>query len=914
MFVFQYGYARMHLFKPCSQLFVLLITFSVCAEPLPEFIEGMVPSYRKVSLAGRHFPGPMPQDRDRSDSEPEETFVDVMTLQLQHRTSDVYITVGSADLAITVNRNVEDAVWVEGEGLAPAQRPDLPFGNCWSSGLAANLHQIHRGNTFPEEALVRDEEGTIHRFVKYLQDGKTTYIPMPHSRSQQDFQMTSLEKLDSGHYLFKKKFGTRLTFAVQPTVKLFAEREGVREQHIYHRLNKVADRFDATINYHYDESNGGLIPDQLAYHDQVVIIHKNPKGRISRIIDPAGFLQLYRYREPKQKGGAPLLLDHRKPITDKKRAKTRMEYDQYSETNSRGANIHYCNVSLIESRHDRTYRFSYAKESSGSRHGPGRDLKEVELPGEFGTVQFIPHSDLNKQIRRTFVKDPEGNGIFYEFTKNKIEDLKIGDKLLARFAIYGEQITTYFEGQNYELGKTIEAGEGTKILGSERYTFQMNAGGAVSEAFTMREHSFRFTYPERNRSRDLTADITHPFATYYGDPAIYTFPLGEATRYTYSKRYRLPVKIIDPAGKITINEVTTPREVIISTRTYANKQDFENNVPFTRMDSEFENKSHPGFATRTIVGKTSKSPEKVSWEVDLVKVYTPDKQGRTIKTEEDPEGLKYFTRRVYDDNSNLRSKIFSNGYRIDFKYDGRNRLKSVFRPSDGAPSTSRTDYNLVGDETLEFETNGSVYSYEHDGMGRETLRISYEPGNYPDRPGVKTETRSNSAGSTVWGIDEEEDEYTIGYDGLQRAISINYVDGPIITYQYVNNCGDNLFSSSSFNITREEHSGKDFISLHKYDKNGRIVSSSEVSKGDAKEKSRKDFSYDPAGNHTETESSEGITVFNYDVVDRLIRTDFPNGQHSRVLYTSTSLKYATVDPDGNRDEEEFDASGEPVNK
>ena len=290
-----------------------LVSFALplFAEPLPQIIEGMPPTFRKVNLTGRHFPGPMPQNFTVSDSEPEETFVDTMTLQLQNRTTEVYIPVGSSDLAVTVNRNVEDSTWVQGETLSPAQRPDLPFGNCWSSGLAANVHLVDRGKDVPRESVVTDEEGTSHRFVVSVDaEGKANFIPLPNARSQQDFAHLTLRwKEDEEGFVFTRKYGTRLVFKKTPSVEFNiqpGEKDPVR--HAYHRLDRIEDRFGATILYRYHKSNAGIIPDQIVFGSQVVTFYRGDNGCIERLYDPAGNCRIYNYREPKQPGGAPLLV------------------------------------------------------------------------------------------------------------------------------------------------------------------------------------------------------------------------------------------------------------------------------------------------------------------------------------------------------------------------------------------------------------------------------------------------------------------------------------------------------------------------------------------------------------------------------------------------------------------------------
>jgi hypothetical protein len=74
--------------SPCSRggrqialltglLFSTTLSFS---DPLPTVVEGMSPTYRKVTLSGRPLASSMPQHLPDSDSEPEQTFIDPLTL------------------------------------------------------------------------------------------------------------------------------------------------------------------------------------------------------------------------------------------------------------------------------------------------------------------------------------------------------------------------------------------------------------------------------------------------------------------------------------------------------------------------------------------------------------------------------------------------------------------------------------------------------------------------------------------------------------------------------------------------------------------------------------------------------------------------------------------------------------------
>jgi YD repeat-containing protein len=73
-----------------------------------------------------------------------------------------------------------------------------------------------------------------------------------------------------------------------------------------------------------------------------------------------------------------------------------------------------------------------------------------------------------------------------------------------------------------------------------------------------------------------------------------------------------------------------------------------------------------------------------------------------------------------------------------------------------------------------------------------------------------------------------------------------------------------------------------------------------------------EFKYDAAGNLLSESGKEGLTTYEYDVLNRLIRTRYPDKTVAEALYTSTGLKYATSDRTPGRTEKEFDAAGDVV--
>lgn len=893
---------------------------SIISGPLPIQHDGMDSTYRKVSLAGQPILDSMPHEISDSDSEPEESLVDPLTLRLQNRTTDVYIPIGSDDLNIIVARNLVGAVWVKESGLTPAMKPDLPFGNCWTSGLASNVHLVNRGETSIVEAIVTDEEGTIHRFAAPSGKSPRNYIPLPNTLSQQPFALLTLVEENPGEFVFTRKRGTKLKFEATPTVRIMSESASGAEQHVYYRLASVSDRFGTTIDYHYHELNDSLVPNEISFHSQTVKIFRNKLGRVNRIIDPTGNFVLYDYEKPAQPGGAPLLVRRIKQITGVTRAQAVYGFDEFSDKTAEGRKIHHCNVSEITGKKINTYRFDYYRPGKSDSRLKKLRVKSVMLPPKFGTVRFESLPAFldypGKLTRRTFVADAEGNGVLYQFHGCSTKEIMSGEELLATIDVYDSHSLTYFDGNNYRGdGKTgeVEAIGDSKILGTETYRFDLGAGISLKEAESMGGHTTKFLYEDKIPTDRFGDGVSHPFVERYSAPTAWITPLEEKTVFEYSNIFRIKTKTTDALGRISVTDVSTPLEKAVSKRTYANAVDYSMDLPFNLTEFKYENDEFPGFETWKAVRKTAATPEELPWEVDLVESYEADSLGRLETLHFDPDGEDYQIVRAYDRNGNLRSRNHSSGYRIDFKYDGFNRLTGVFSPSSG-PNRINTK-RVYGEKGLQilFEEDGTVYEYDYNSMGNTVKSTTFPPGKYPDQPDDPIESKFNSTGSKVAGIDDGGFRFNAKHDGLQRVTLMDYDDDTTIEYGYEKEFGDNLFDSSSSDVATSDYSEDSFITINRYNPNGKLIEKVQKSKKGGEILSKKYFEYDAVGNLKKvTDSEEGVTKHFYDVLNRNIKTEHPDGKISRTLYTSTGLKYATIEPDGDRTDTEYDSLGDAV--
>lgn len=283
--------------------------------------------YRKIGLNGFPLPDEKPQQKEESDAEPEETYIDGFNHTLSHQVTDIYVPMQGTDLALNVRRNWVGEIW-DRNGLGPAQRPDLPFGVGWSSNIVACLKTVSQKDA-PPWAYVTDTNGVSYRFlVLRFFPGVTTdptsdvnmkFLPMPENRFQQEVLATKLEQVvsdeDEVTYVFTNKYGTKLVFDELPGMEyhpgfginsspLFQisyplqpyNAHNALEATVYRwaRILEATDRYGTEMVYSYGTGNNTLIPNEISSRGKTLLI-SSANGRVTSITDPRGNETHYNY-------------------------------------------------------------------------------------------------------------------------------------------------------------------------------------------------------------------------------------------------------------------------------------------------------------------------------------------------------------------------------------------------------------------------------------------------------------------------------------------------------------------------------------------------------------------------------------------------------------------------------------------
>ncbi len=444
------------------------------------------PFYRKLSVDGQLLRDAEPYLQKRSDHEPECTCIDALTLQLRHQTTDIYVAMVGGEFALQIRRNHFASVWSDDKGLAPARQPDLPFGNCWTSGAAANVHVIDRGAGHSVDVLVTDEQGTLHRFAEFFHAGRHAgYYPLPGSGCEQDARAMSLTQTE-GKLELTRRFGTKLWFDFTgPAVELRASFVSGEEIHHYYRLERAWARHGGCIRHEYGPENTGLTPDAISYASRRMTLQKNTEGLIERVVDLRGNEHRYEYRAPALPTGAPLLVRRYTPPS--KGVPRSTSYD-YAEASATGAN--HATLSLIADPLQNTYRFVH-----GDPYGSGRlpALREVRLPDGVSITRIFDYSQATERAepsRVTFVSDAMGHGKLLEFSGRQTADLsgpqwaRRGEVGPPRLTLWTKLRVSHYAGNRHRFDSRtarFRPGFFTKLLLRETYKNSLQAPGELSK-------------------------------------------------------------------------------------------------------------------------------------------------------------------------------------------------------------------------------------------------------------------------------------------------------------------------------------------------------------------------------------------------------------------------------------------------
>ena len=800
--------------------------------------------YRKVALNGQPLGDGKPQTASESDQQPEETFVDAMTLQLRHQVTDAYATMPTIDLSLSVRRIYPSEVWDYRYGLRPNERYDQPFGTAWSSNLAANIKFVNILGTTQSPppvptAVVTDENGTSFTFLRNTDaSGHQTFIPFPTAKSEQATFLATLTCNTDGSYTFVRKFGTKLTFVMTPLTNSLASDRMVTpiqqyDTYTYARLASVSDRVGNTIVYTYPAANT-LIPSSIGVQGNPALSIRisSTNGLVTDIWDADGYRTSFVYQDLSNMepgSGDPSTTDARvlTQVVHPDGTVTHYAYDCTSQDQDQRSttevpyepnnpdpvyNHYHCDLTAITNQDSSgaggtTYgftpaldvsRFDYSVKASTyyQKTGLSRIIASTTMPDGTGAT-FVNNSLIEmtsvgsgtavalagSAIRETAVTNALGFTRTYDWTNGQAYTVNVPPTLLTQNPVPPNPIIVYYT--------TMTVTDGS--YGHETFTFDPNAGLALSAATDLSGNTTTYTHTDTNPfSGAYNAAIASPgqnINSYCDDPDSQTNAIGGVKKFTYDPTMRIMTSATDELGRQTVYTLNAA-----GLRTSETVSD-PNGTPVKQTTFTYGSSSFPGFMTSKTVSKLDSYP---TGEGPLLTQYVPDANGRIAQEIIDPAGKNLVTTYTYGPSGEKRTVTDPLGHVTSFSYDNRHRLVATgFQ--DGSSKTFTYDYR--GNKTGETDENGHQTLYAYDNLNRLTSSTRVMGG----ASNIVTSHTYNAVNAGLTTTDPNGNTGSMAYDDLQRVISSTSPAVPVnggspqaltTTFAYGTNSGGSVFDTT----------------------------------------------------------------------------------------------------------------------
>lgn len=653
--------------------------------------------YRKVALNGAPLSDEKPQQESETDQSREETFVDALTLGLRHDTTDIYMAVPAADMALSVRRTATSEIWNLKSGLRPSERPDRPFGAGWTTNLAANIHFSYMvGSTAgdvmnPDTATVTDENGAEYSFAILYgatstyspttgYSGPRTFVPLPSSNHEQSIYLCSLTANTDGTYTFKRKFGSTLVYSMTSlSVTLASDRikgSSSGTKHTYACLSTVEDRYGNRLNYSYG-STYTLIPATISVYKSdntpgaTLSIRQDSNGRIIDVWDPSGYKVHYDYSSvvysdseltPTPQNYDYSTLSAVTTADGKTTHYTRnlsLEADQNPVVEARVGNYHHLDLSAITDPLNRTYAFSYLPDHTKhdySSDAPGDhyyvktglpfQVAEVTLP-DGSHASFINNSS-NLKIARNTTTGVETMVAGYVRRNTVIDALgnqrdydfnNVRVEELPSFATAYKQQSEFDNPRMvYYQTMTITpyTGNGTGkagMGGQETFSFSPDAGMAVTEATDFSGNTTTYAYED-----PFTGSASTEGGLASGVYGYYGDPTSQTNALNKTKTFtyganRIMTSSTDENGVKTQWTVDS-----LGRRTEEQVFPSGSTTAIQHTVFTYDSTTFPNFMTKKTVKKLAAVTTDPSWVQDLVTLYVPDTNGRVAQQVVDMNG------------------------------------------------------------------------------------------------------------------------------------------------------------------------------------------------------------------------------------------------------------------------------------
>ena len=638
-----------------------------------------------------------------------------------------------------------------------------------------------------------------------------------------------------------------------------------------------------------------------------VVFQRDPQGRITQITDPKGNSQTYTYDANGD------LRSH----SDAENFTTRFVY-----------NLNHDLIGIYDPLDRPVARNEYDED--------GRLIRITNANGR--VIEFGHDLDTREEV----ITDIDGNSTVREYDEQgnvvRITD-PLGHVTTATYDTYGNQLTTTnplgettartYDIRNNQLTET-------NPLGHTTY-FSYNASDKLTSITDALGRTTTNTYDTRGNQLTETnalGQMTTMAYDVHGNLLARTDPLGNLVQFSYDG-FGNQVKLVDARGNAESIEYDANGSLTGQTdrRGFHVTTQVDSRGLFVQKTDSLGQSSTFNWSYASVLAEAT-GPDGVSTQQEL------DATGKQVAF---IDALGHRTERSYDLKGNLVKVESPLGYNTEFDYDSVDRVVRVTQPDGGFSQTrydaagrvfeqedalgnvtrykydaagrntrvtnalgqtTKLEYDAVGNLTRMTDAKGNVFVYEYDALNRR-IRNTFPNGTftetgYDDTGRIISETDALGrtithdydesgnllrvtdplGGVTSFIYDEENNlvsqtdargnSTTFSYDENGKCLSKTYPDGTTETWTY---------GTDGSVSTRTDPNGD--TSIFEYDANGGVT------RKIFQDRSEETFTYNGIGKVLTATNIFGTVTYDYDVNDRLVRLENPDG--SAINYTYDAI-------------------------
>ncbi len=653
------------------------------------------------------------------------------------------------------------------------------------------------------------------------------------------------------------------------------------------QLNALSDSGDNRLTF----TDAGI----SSSDGRSVAFERDPRGRITTVVDPAGQRIVYRYDS---KGDLV-------SVIDRMNQKTSFTYT--------GNRPHY-----LEKVVDPLGRTGARTEYNEK----GQLQKLFDASGNVVLFSYDPTHLVNT------ITDALGHSRTEEY-----DDL---GNIIRQIDALGGVTHRVFDGDSNLLVETNALGQSTTFTYNDR-------GDVLSKTDPLGNTSFS-TYQTFSFGTSVLAATRGEAAAPFTRELTSTDPLGNTSRTAYTSK-GFPTRFQDPSGATSTFEYDRPGAPPVSlTDALGGKTVFaySGGLLTKQIDPLGNETSFTYDANGNQISSSSKLTSATGTVRTLTSTTAYDPEGRIVSMTNSEGGTK---RTQYDAIGNPTSVIDELGRRTNFLYDARNLLVETIYP-DLTPSISednprtRRQYDANGKEVIRFDESERQTRFTYDGLGRltKTTYADETPLNLADNPFTSIEYDAvgqivavvNELGSrTTYTYDEAGNQVAIRdalgnethsvFDASGRKVATTDALGRLTQFQYdtrdlpiLTTFADGTQTANAFDALgrRTRNVDEDGQATHyEYDALGRLTAIVDALGN------RTTYILDEAGNAVRIKDAMGrVTTQEFDGLGRRTATTLPLGQRTSTTYDAVGNIIATKDPNGDTISYRYDARDRMIEK